>query len=147
MRKTFSKTLLVLCLLMSVFTSFSFAHFLDHPMYTHVGYGQDCEYYINLHSSKVVKNTPPYYTIKGDIYILNYADGRVLGSTYTFNYDYTQQKVDIHAKTTRFYNMQGRYIDDVTYAVNEYVNAQRPGTLNDIATLYFKHHFGIDFYH
>lgn len=51
---------------------------------------QSCAVYVDTNSIQSLRYSPPYYTLKGDTYIVTYANESIYKYNTAFNYDYNK---------------------------------------------------------
>lgn len=88
--------------------------------YVKVKENQSYAVYVDPNSIQSLRYSPPYYTLKGDIYIVAYANGSINECNTIFNYDYDKSSKELIKQIRRRYgNLSGKPLYDKMWEVVE----------------------------
>lgn len=88
--------------------------------YVMVKENQSYATYVDPNSIQSLRYSPPYYTLKGDTYIVSYADGSINKCKTIFNYDYDKSSKELIKQIRRQYgNLSGKPLYDKMWEVVE----------------------------
>ena len=118
------KFIIAFLLLASIHTT-AFSISLDElqnapDQYVKVKENQSYAVYVDPNSIQSLRYSPPYYTLKGDIYIVSYANGSINKCNTIFNYDYDKSSKELIKQIRRQYgNLSGKPLYDKMWEVVE----------------------------
>ena len=118
------KFIIAFLLLASIHTT-AFSISLDElqnapDQYVKVKENQSYAAYVDLNSIQSLRYSPPYYTLKGDIYLVAYVDGYINKCNTIFNYDYDKSSKELIKQIRRRYgNLSGKPLYDKMWEVVE----------------------------
>ena len=88
--------------------------------YVKVKENQSYAVYVDTNSIQSLRYSPPYYTLKGDTYIVTYVDGYINKCNTIFNYDYDKSSKELIKQIRRRYgNLSGKPLYDKMWEVVE----------------------------
>lgn len=86
--------------------------------YVMVKENQSCAVYVDTNSIQSLRYSPPYYTLKGDTYIVTYANESIYKCNTVYNYDYNKSSEELIKQIRRQYgNLYGKPLYDKMWEV------------------------------
>lgn len=84
-------TLLSIALIPFTASAISLTELQNNPdRYKAVCENKESTVYVDNDTISSLRYSPPFYSLSADVYIVSYADGKILGETVAMNYDYNQ---------------------------------------------------------
>lgn len=117
------KKIIIAFLLLTVIHVTAFAISLDelqneHSRYVKVKEDQSYAAYVDSNSIQSLRCSPPYYRLKGDIYIVAYANGYINKFNTIFNYDYNKSSKELKRQIrNRYGNLSGKPLYDKMWEI------------------------------